>query len=68
MFNYFFSHACSGIFHKYFYTTGGGRPVAYTDISLGGELYRIVHQIVDNLVQAGGIGINGNRLFGEIQQ
>ena len=68
MFNYFFGHACSGIFHKYIYTIGGGRPVAYTDISFGGKLNRIVHQIIDNLTQTGGIGINGNLLSGEIQQ
>ena len=56
MFYHFFGHTCSRVFHKYLYTIGSGRPVAYTDISFGGKLNRIVHQIVDNLAQAGGIG------------
>ena len=62
MFYHFFGHTCSRVFHKYLYTIGSGRPVAYTDISFGGKLNRIVHQIVDNLAQAGGIGRNSDLL------
>lgn len=68
MFYHFFGHACSRIFHKYLYTIGSGRPVAYTDISFGGKLNRIVHQIVDNLAQASGIGSNSDLLSRKIQQ